>query len=192
MMRNLRLSCLAPRFLGETRGAAAAEFVLWMGLLSIPTANVVDLGMYGVKRMQVASAAEAAVQAAWHLCNQSSASTALPLASCSGVYTVMKTAAQSGSLGTNVSLGASAIIDSYYCSNGSGALVHVATTDGNATTAPQGPGNCSSVIAGSITVPGEYVQATASYPFTSFFPNATVTSFLPKTITQTAWLRLDK
>jgi Flp pilus assembly protein TadG len=173
------------RFWRDTRGAAAVEFVLTLTLLTLPTLNVIDLGLYAYERMQVETAAQAAVQAAWHAC---ATSTQLPTANCTGVAATMLTAAQSTSLSTNVTL--PTVVEGYYCSNGSGGLALVGST-GTTSTAPTGAGTCTSVIAGSTTAPGDYIQATASAAYAPLFGSLSLLP-LPSTISRTAWLRLDK
>lgn len=173
------------RFWRDARGAAGVEFVLMLTLLTLPTLNVIDLGLYAYERMQVETAAQAAVQAAWHAC---SSSAQLPTKNCTGVAATMLTAAQSTSLSTNVTL--PTVVEGFYCSNGSGGLALVGST-GTTTTAPTGAGTCTSVIAGSTTAPGDYIQATASAPYAPLFGSLSLLP-LPTTISRTAWLRLDK
>lgn len=192
-MRTGLVKSIAPRglsrFWRDTRAAAAAEFALCLTMLALPICNVIDLGFYTYERMQVEAAANAAVAAAWHTC---STSAQVPTVNCSGVASTMLTAAQSTSLSTNVTLPAASITEGFYCSNGSGALVQVGSS-GSTSTAPTAPSpnNCSTVIANSKTVPGDYVLATASATYTPLFGNATLLS-LPSPITRTAWMRLDK
>jgi Flp pilus assembly protein TadG len=196
MIRRLHISPPRGRgFWRDTRGAAAAEFVLCLTMLTIPLLNVINIGLYAYERMQVESAAEAAVQMAWHTC---SASTQLPTKNCSGIAATMLTAAQSAtSLSTNVTMATttsaatSAIVEGYYCSNGSGALTQVGTLGTPSTVPGSVPSTCTSVITGSTVTPGDYIQATASAPYASLFSGLSLIS-LPTTITRTAWMRLDQ
>jgi len=187
-----RILAIASAFRRDRRGAAAVEFALWFTFLIAAVFNAADIGVYVYRRMQVDMAAQAAVQAAWHLCDGSSK---LPLTTCatatgSNVLTTMQTAAQSTSLGTAVSLAAANVKDAYYCSNGSGALTQTGTA-GSTTAAPSYSGNCSAVLTGNTQTPGEYVQVTVTYTFTPMFQGVTVASLLPSAVSRQAWLRLD-
>lgn len=185
------------RFRRDQSGAAAAEFVLWIALLTLPILSGIDIGYYAFQRMQLETAAEAAVEMAWHTCGVS----ALPTATCKPpgpnnptVAGVMQSAAQATSLGTGVSVPAASIVEGYYCSNGSGALVKVGSL-GTTTTAPTKPTphfDCSGAVANSTTAPGDYVQATATYTYTPLFASTSLVTLLGgATMTRTAWLRLD-
>jgi hypothetical protein len=96
----------------------------------------------------------------------------------------MLTAAQATSLGTRVTLAGTS--EKFYCANSSGAF-----TTGNTYNLGKQPANCSAVITGSTAPPGDYIQTTASAPFASAFPGASIAALLPKTITRTAWMRLQ-
>jgi hypothetical protein len=185
------------------RGAAAAELTLWLALLTPVLLNVFDISFYAFQRMQVETAAKAAVEVVWHTCNTTATTPGgtppgIPIATCKAntgtdVAAAMQTAAQNATeLKTAVTVPAANITEAYYCTNGSGALVQVGTA-GNATTAPSGqPSDCTSVLASNKSAPGDYVLATATYTNTPVFANATVVSLLPSPITRQAWLRLDK
>jgi Flp pilus assembly protein TadG len=175
------------RFARDTRGTSAVELVLCLTFLTLPILNVINLGFYAYERTQLESAAQSAVQMAWHTCDL----THVPTANCSGAATAMLGAAQSATtLGTNVTMPASAIVEGYYCSNGSGALTRVGTL-GSTTAAPTSvPATCTSVVTGSTAEPGDYIQATASAPYTPLFNSVSLFT-LPSTISRTAWLRLN-
>ena len=55
----------------DTRGAAAVEFVLWLGILIVPILSAVDVSFYAYQRMQLEIAARAGAQAAWKACDTS-------------------------------------------------------------------------------------------------------------------------
>lgn len=143
--------------------------------------NVADIAMYTYARMQVDLGAHEAVGAARVLC---STSAQLPAKQNCGstLDSTMLSAAQSTSLSTRVTLGASS--EAYYCSDSSSVLQQVAAY--NATP----PANCSGTITGSTAVPGDYISVTASYTFTPVFPGASIASALPTTISRIAWMRL--
>lgn len=179
-------------------GVAAAEMALWLSAMVLPVLNVVDLGFYLYQRMQVETAAEAAVNAAWHDCNSTAATPAPPplLTNCkaavSGVFSDMVAAAQSTSLGTNVTLPLANIVEGYYCATSLGALnasplTAIGTAANPPSTAPAAP-NCS----GSTTLAGDYVQATTTYTYKPLFANVSILSLLGTNVSKTAWLRLDK
>jgi Flp pilus assembly protein TadG len=172
-------------FLCDARGAAAAEFALVLPLLAYIFLNVADLSMYLWSKMQVDLAAQSAVGAARYTCDGTTATKALPAtvgANCSGYAAAMLSAAQTTSLGANVTLGTAT--EGWYCTTSAGALTLVAAK----TATP--PTDCSATLAGSKVAPGDYISTTASLAFASMFPGATIAAALPSTITSTAWMRL--
>lgn len=184
------MSVRAAKFWGDEAGAAAAEFVLWLGLLVLPLINAVDLGVYVFRKMQVEMAAQAGTHAVWRLCDTSSELPAVT--NCSGLATTIQAAVQSTTLGSTVTVAAGSPVEGYYCVNSSGdlTLVGAAGALGSAPTRPS-PFNCATQIGGSTTAPGDYVQVTVSYPYAPIFSQASVASLLTTPITKTAWMRLN-
>jgi len=173
-------------FLHNTGGAAAAEFALVLPLLAYIFLNVADLSMYIWSKMEVDLAAQSAVGAARYTCDGTSATKAVPATvgtNCSGYAAAMLSAAQTTSLGTNVTLPATS--EGWYCATSTGALTLVAA----ASATP--PTDCSATLAGSTVAPGDYINSTASLTFSPMFPGATIAAALPATITSTAWMRLQ-
>jgi len=184
MMR--RLLCGLRRYRRDQKGAAAVEFALVLTLLTVPVLNVVDLAMYAWDRMQLDNAAQIAVQAAWATCSTNANRPASPnsYAKCAGMPGAVTLAAQSTSLGTNVTWVLTS--EAYYCITTGGSLVFAAA----ATATP--PSDCSKNGLGgqSSDVPGDYVQITTSYPFAPIFPAVSIASTLTSPIRRTAWMRL--
>ncbi|WP_374575618.1 TadE/TadG family type IV pilus assembly protein [Phenylobacterium sp.] len=180
---------LARRFLGETGGAAAAEFVLWLALLIFPVLNAVDLGVYAFQRMQLDLAAQAGVQAAWYTCNSKDFLPATE--NCPELSNAVATAVQSTSLGEQISLDAGSPVEGWYCTDEAQTLQAVGDTwtIGDDPTAK--PANCDAVISGSKTAPGDYIQVTVSYDYTPVFSGVTVASMLTTPMKRTAWMRLN-
>lgn len=175
----------------DTRGAAAVEFVLWLGVLVVPVLSAVDLGVYAMQRMQLEIAGQATVQAAWHLCDSP---TKLPATkNCTGLSTALTTAAQGTSLGSNVTISSGFPLEGYFCTDSSQALKPAGNgmTWTTGQTPPTKPANCSAVIAGSKTPPGDYIQVQVSYAYTPVFSAVSVASLLTTPITRTAWMRLS-
>ena len=181
-----RLLCGLRRYRRDQKGAAAVEFALVLTLLTVPVLNVVDLAMYAWDRMQLDNAAQIAVQAAWATCSTNANRPASPnsYANCAGMPGAVTLAAQSTSLGTNVTWVLTS--EAYYCITTGGALVFAAA----ATATP--PSDCSKNGLGgqASDVPGDYVQITTSYPFTPIFPAVSIASTLTSPIRRTAWMRL--
>ena len=173
------------RFLRDERGSAAVEMALCFPIFGYIILNIMDFGVFAFAQMQTEVAAQMAVDAARNLCNSSSLLPATgSSANCgSTVTSTMTAAAQSTSLGTNVSIGTPA--EGYYCANSSGTLVSVAAI----TATP--PATCATVVSGSTSAPGDYISVTASYTFTPFAPGLAIAATLPGTITKTAWMRLQ-
>lgn len=181
-----RTFAVSRRFLAQTRGAAAAEFAIWAVAILVPLLGATDIAFYAYRRMQVEIGAQAAAAAAWKTCDTAAK---LPAAkNCTGLLTAMTAAAQSTSIGANVTIPAGGVIDGYYCVDNANTLVQVGTTAGIGGT-PTSPGVCP---AGSVTtVPGEYLKVTTTYTNTNLFSAISVSSLLPTPITQTAWMRLN-
>jgi Flp pilus assembly protein TadG len=192
--RALRRSTIAASgltFLRDTRGAAAFEIAIWATALVVPVFGVADLGFYTYGKMQVEAAAQAAVAAAWKLCDTAGELPAVQ--NCGGtLVSTMTTAAQNTSLGTAVTLSSASISEGYYCTNSSNQLTLVGTigSTGSPPVKPS-PFTCASVTAGSPAIPGDYLKVTTSYVFTPPYSGLSVTSLLPSPITKTAWMRLN-
>ncbi len=167
----------------DTRGAAAAEMAMILPAIAFIMLNVVDFSVYTYTKMQVDLAAHEAVGAARVLCDESEAAKGLPATTnCTGVDTIMASAAQSTTLGSTVSIAST--VEKYYCANSGGTLVEVAL----ASATP--PADCSATVSGSTSAPGIYIQTTASKTYSPIFPGASVAALLPAAITRTAWMRL--
>ena len=173
------MTCSA--FFRDIRGSAAAEMALVLPLLGFIFINVADFSLYLYSKMQVDLAAQEAVGAARVLCDTAAELPATT--SCATLTTKMLAAAQTTSLGSNVTIGAPS--EAYYCANSAAELTQVAAIGTSV------PATCAGTIATSTAKPGDYISVTASYPFSSVFPGASVAAILPATIQRTAWLRLQ-
>lgn len=173
----------------DTRGSAAAEFAMWLGILVLPVLNAIDLGFYAYQSMQVQQAAQSAAQTAFSLCN---ATTAPVATNCSNLNTELNTAFKSTSLGTDVVWSTSS--EAWYCVNTSDALTISGTA---ATINPSGSNSAGSMAATAPTCAngakaGDYVLLSVSHTFKPIFAGTSiVTGVLPATITQTAWMRVN-
>lgn len=157
--------------------ALVVPFLAFIGL------NVADMSVYLYTKMQVDLAAHEAVGAARVLCDTAAKLPAKQGTNCPTLDATMLAAAQSTTLGTNVTLGAST--EAFYCVTAPAAvLTQVAAYSATP------PADCSATVATSTAKPGDYISVTASYPFTSIFPGASIAASLPATITRTAWMRL--
>jgi Flp pilus assembly protein TadG len=171
-------------FLRDQSGAAAAELVLWIALLIVPVLSVLDLGLYGFQRMQVEYAAQAGIQAARLACGDSAA----PFTkNCAGLSSAVTAAVQSTLLGSSVSV-SGAPVEGYYCVNSSGTLTAVGSV-GSPPTKPS-PFTCNSVVTGSTSAPGTYLQVSVTYDYTPIFTTS-IGSLLTSPIVRTAWLRIE-
>jgi Flp pilus assembly protein TadG len=172
----------ARRFIRDTRAAAAAEMALVLPAIAFILLNVADLSIYIFSKMQVDLAASEAVGAARVLCDTAAELPAKQNCG-SALDSTMLAAAQTTSLGSNVTLGTST--EAFYCATSSSELTQVAAYNGTP------PTTCTGTIAGSTAKPGDYISVTASHTFSPIFPGASVAATLPATITRTAWLRLQ-
>jgi Flp pilus assembly protein TadG len=169
-------------FRRDGRGTAAIDFAAGGLLLTLGVLNAVDMGFYEYKRMEVEHAAQAAAQAAWKTCNDTSSM--LPATqNCSGLNSAITTAAQSTSLGANVSVASGYPTEGYYCVNSSGALQSVGSLSNK-------PASCSSAGNASAS-PGDYIQIGVTYSYAPMFPGLSIMSAWGVTsITVTSWMRL--
>jgi Flp pilus assembly protein TadG len=174
---KLRLFCR------DTRGVAAVEMGLAGLMLIFGILNVVDVGVFAYKKMQVANAAQVGAQTAWGTCNLSSMLPATK--NCPGLNAAITTAIQSTSLGTAVTLASGFPKEGYYCVNStSGALQAVGSL-------ASPPANCSAAGNASV-LPGDYIQVAVTYQYASLFPNLTVMGAMQlSAVTITSWMRLD-
>ncbi len=187
-LRSLRrrLSVYGAR----SRGAAALEFALVVGLMTLPALNIVDLAVYAFDEMQTHNAAEMAAEAAFNDCNTGSYLPAMSKCTATNSQfkisfdNVVASGLKETTLGNSVSLNSDS--EGYYCSTTSNTLVGpMANTI--QTCGASGFGN----IADGNAPPGDYVLVTAQYTYTPIFHGMTVTSLLPSTITKTVWIRME-
>lgn len=158
-------------FRRDASGVAAAEFAIWLFFLVPATLNIVDLGVYIFRKMQVQSAAQMGAQAAYLNCSA-------PL-TCN-VDTQVDAAIQSTSLGTLVTRVGSVSIAQYCPASNAGASTNSLVAQNS---------TCSSVTSTG-TTPGYYAKVTVTYTANPIFPGVTVASLLSSTITQTSWSRI--
>lgn len=175
-----------PGPLGDRGGAAGVEFALWLSVLLIPMLNVVDIGVYIHRRMQVEEAAQVAAQMIWETCDTRAKLPATDAARCpllTSPANRILAAAQSTSLGDLVEL--SAVTEAYFCVDGSGALQQVA--------APPGPppADCTQAGGSATTVPGDYVTVTVSYDYAPLFEGVSLGGIMTTPIVRTSTMRLD-
>lgn len=179
------------RFARSERGSAAAEFAIWLGVLTVPLLSAVDVAWYAIQSMQVGQAAQSAAQTAFTLCN----GTTIPVASnCTNFHTQLTTSLQSTSLGSNVAWASSS--ESWYCVNTSNALtlndstkVVTINTDGSTSgSIAKSPPTCS----GSSAAAGDYVTVNVTYTYKPIFKGLSIlTAVLPTTITRSAVMRVN-
>lgn len=169
-------------FRRDRRGAAAVEFAAGGLFLTFGLLNAIDMGSYEYKRMEVENAAQAAAQAAWLTCNDSS--TMLPATqNCAGLDNAVDAAVQSTSLGTSVSVASGYPAEGYYCVNSAGTLQSVGSLSNK-------PTDCSSVGSAGVN-PGDYLQIGVTYNYAPMFPGVSVMSaWGVTTISMTSWMRL--
>jgi len=146
----------------DASGAAAMEFAIWLLVLAYPLLNVVDIGLYVYKSMQVSNAAQMALQSIFQSCGQVVAAPPLKT-NCSTFST-----AETNGLNTT-SLTAETITDTSECVSG-------IVKSGTQTACP--------------STAGDYVSVTVSYTFTPAFGLASITNILGNTIVRTHWMRM--
>ena len=173
----------AGTFRKLARRASALEFAIFAGILSFGLLNTADISIYIYKRMQVENATEMAAQAAWKACDPSKGYLPATL-SCPDLTTAITQAAQSTTLGDQVTIATGSPQEGFYCLNDAGTLQLVA----NATLNP--PADCSSTgLVGQ--APGDYIKVTTSFSYAPLFPGVTVAGVFPTPIMKTSMMRLN-
>lgn len=172
-----------PGPLGDRGGAAGVEFALWLSVLLIPMLNVVDIGVYIHRRMQVEEAAQVAAQMVWETCDTRAKLPATDAARCPLLPDRIIAAAQSTSLGDLVEL--SGVTEAYLCVDGSGVLQQVAAPPD----AP--PADCTQAGGLATTAPGDYVTVTVSYDYAPLFEGVSLGGIMTTPIVRTSTMRLD-
>lgn len=162
----------------DSRGVAAIEFALIASTLSLGVLNVVDIGVFAYKKMQVENAAQAGAQAAWKACDMSH----IPATTnCSGLSGAVSTGVQGTSLGTHVTVASGYPAEGYYCVSSAGVLTRVSDVSTK-------PADCSSV--GGTASPADYLTVQVSYSYAPIFPGITVANVFPTTLTKTTFMRM--
>ncbi len=188
----------------EARGAAAVEFALWLGILVVPFLNVVDVGFYCYQTMQVREAAQVAAQSAETLCGSATQKAFPASLNCTGLSTLLTSAAQTTSLGTRVtvvtaSTAAVHTTEGYYCANATGQLTAVSATGKTnpwpmSATSSRIPDvttlDCKGVNANNDSNPGDYIAVTVTYTYTPLFGAVSAASMLGGAVTETSWIRV--
>lgn len=170
-------------FWSHQRGASALEFAIFAAVLAFAMLNTADVSIYIYKRMEVENASEMAVQAAWKACDPLKGYVPAT-ANCPDLATTITAAAQSTSLGNQVSIQAGSPSEGYYCLNSSGALQYVAA----ATSSP--PSDCSETGVPTMT-PADYIRITTTFSYLPLFPGLTVAGAFSTPITRTSMMRLN-
>lgn len=171
-------------FLAETRGAASAELVLIISLLTIPMMSLVDIGVYVFERMQVQNGAQMAAQSLWATCPTNAY---WPVSQfCSAGQSNATAGAQQTSLGTGVTV--SSITDGYYCMDSTGTPQAIGSTgDYSSPLTNNKPASCGAGTWES-TAPAEYVTVTVSYTYTPAFGSVSVGGILNSSMSESAMI----
>jgi Flp pilus assembly protein TadG len=174
------------------RGASTTEFAIALIFLTLPLLNVVDLGVYAYRRMQVENAAQVAAHAGWAACPTSVNWPATDTTRCPAFAAAVSNAVRSTSLADAVTEAAGSPAEGYYCPTHDGELVLVGTAGTVGAPPSDQPADCSAVPKASnpTAKPADYIQVSVSYPYAPLFPKVSVASYLTTPITRTSWVRL--
>jgi Flp pilus assembly protein TadG len=164
----------------DVRGLAGIEFALIGGFLAFTVLNLTDISVFCLDQLQLQNGTQMGAQAAWQTCdlNHIPAKT-----NCPSLTNAVKTAVQSSTLGTNVTLQAGYPSEGYYCVNTTGALQLV-----GAITSPP-PNNCTAA-GNAATVPADYVLVQTNYTYKPIFPGISIATLLPTQLSATSYVRL--
>jgi Flp pilus assembly protein TadG len=167
-------------WLASEAGNALIEFAFVAPILVTLLLNLFDFSALIWARMETDYSAQMGAQAAFKSC---AGGTMPAMTNCAGITTAVTTAAQSTSLGSNVSLASGYPTEDYYCTTGSNTLQSVGTYS-----SPPSPFDCSSAGSPGVT-PGDYIVVQVTYSYTPTFSGLSLAS--SQTLTSTSLQRLQ-
>jgi Flp pilus assembly pilin Flp len=162
------VSCRLGRFLTEEDGNVVIEFALVAPILVVLIVNILDFSSLIWDQMEVDYSAQVGAQAAYKECSTRTLPAKLTT-NCPNLDTKVRTAIQSTSLGTGVSLSSGYPTETYYCVS-STSLQSVGSYS-----SPPSPFDCSAVGSAS-TRPGDYIEVDVSYSYTPTFARLSLAS----------------
>jgi Flp pilus assembly protein TadG len=166
----------------DQRGVAAVEFGIFVPLLFLALANVVDVTIYLYQRMQVQNATEVAAQAAWKTCDLTVLPPTTDCSTLAASVTAVQNALGSTSLGTAVTLVSGSPTVGYYCVNSSNALQYVSAISSK-------PADCTAAGTPSLK-PGYYIQVQTTFTYAPIFPGMSISGTFPAPINGASLMRL--
>ena len=166
----------------DQRGVAAIEFGIFVPLLFLALANVVDVSIYLYQRMQAQNATEVAAQAAWKTCDLTVLPPTTVCSTLAASVTAVQNALGSTSLGTAVSLVSGSPSVGYYCVNSSNALQYVSAISSK-------PADCTAAGTPSLQ-PGYYIQVQTTFTYAPIFPGMSISGTFPTPISGASLMRL--
>ena len=173
-------SAIWRRLWADKRGLAATEGALVLSILSLALLNAVELARWTFTRMQVANAAQMAVQNAYKTCDAQH----LPATTnCTGLATAITNSLAATNLGSAIQQQTGSPVDGYYCLDGNGALVAVGSIGAK-------PADC--MAAGNAAArPVNYLTVNVKFTYTPIAAAITVGSLLPATIVGSGTMRME-
>ena len=172
------LGRMLRRFRGAQDGVAAVEMSLIGVVFFGALINAVEVGHYGLAMMQLNTAAQSGVAAAYSTCDAAH----MPATqNCPALAAAVATALQSTSLGGDVALQGT-LTEGWYCVAGDKTLKYVADPLSK-------PADCSAVQNPTIA-PGLYLSVQAKYDYKPIFPG-TVTQTFTTPLKRTAMVRFQ-
>ena len=184
-LRRVRRALLA--FGSDEGGASAVEFALWLILLAIPTLNVVDMGFYIFKNMQVRQSAQAGAQAAESICGYNgfvpAATNCQSGTSTPALSTTQITIRDATHVAWNechaVRRHRGLVLQRYQRAISSWRPAHRRPLGGDRRQPrPLSPPVAATTVTGDTDAPGDYVFVTASYNYTPMLPALSLLSVL--------------
>jgi hypothetical protein len=174
-----RLGAFLRGFGRDDRGVAAVETALVGSIFLVSLFNVIEVGRYAYTAMQVTAASQAGAQAAIVNCEPEETPVTTK---CPGVTAAIQVAAQSGSLGNDVTLDGP-IEEAWYCVTSQKTLQSVGSVGGTP------PSDCDDVSLPSGS-PALYVRVRVVAEFEPLFPGLTFVQTFPESIQRTGWMRV--
>ena len=166
--------------LSDDAGNALIEFAFVAPILVTLLLNLFDFSSLIWAKMETDYSAQIGAQAAFKSC---AGGTMPAMTNCAGLNATVTTAAQSTSLGSNVSLASGYPTENYYCTTSGNALQSVGTYS-----SPPSPFDCSATGNPGVT-PGDYIVVQVTYSYTPTFSGLSLAS--SQTLTSTSLERLQ-
>jgi Flp pilus assembly protein TadG len=164
----------------DERGLAATEGAIVLSILALASLNALELARWAYTRMQVANAAQMAVQNAYKTCDTQH----LPATvNCTGLTSAIATSLAATDLGSAIQQETGSPSEGYYCVATTGTLTAVGSLTSKAA-------DCSSA-GDAAHAPADYLTVQVKLTYTPLASAVTIGALLPATIKGSGTMRME-